>query len=208
MSGNGVIVKAAIALLILWAAVWGVSKFVGGMKPTPEKTIAFLEENNLAEIEDPEQRKQVLAELADMLNGMDGTQVEEFQKEVFGDPEAENIDGRRNQFFESLSSEEQWYFMERRIGRAFDQMMTAFNDMDRDERKKVVDQTLRRMRNDQSEDRQALERLERRDRDMFEKISSEGFRAYYEKANVETKMDLAPVLEEMQKHLGGGLGPR
>lgn len=208
MSANGVIIKAAIALLIVWAAVWGVSKFVGGMKPTPEKTIAFLEKNDLAEIEDPEQRKQVLAELADMLNGMDGTQVQDFQEQVFGDPEAENAGGRRNQFFENLSPDEQWYFMERRIGRAFDQMMVAFNDMDRDERKKVVDQTLRRMRNDQSEDRQALERLEGRDREMFEKISNEGFRAYYEEASAETKMDLAPVLEEMQKHLGGGRGPR
>lgn len=208
MSANGVFIKAAIALLILWAAVWGVSKFVGGMKPTPQKTIAFLEKNDLDEIDDPEQRKQVLGELADMLNGMDGTQVEEFQKEVFGDPEAENADSRRNQFFENLSPDEQWYFMERRIGRAFDQMMTAFNDMDRDERKKVVDQTLRRMRNDQSEDRQALRRLENRDREMFEKISTEGFRAYYEEASAETKMDLAPVLEEMQKHIGGGRGPR
>jgi len=208
MSGNGVFIKAAIVLLVLWSAVWGVSKIAGGMKPTPEKTIAFLEKNDLAEIEDPEQRKQVLGELADMLNGMDGAQVQDFQKQVFGDPEAENIEDRRNQFFDNLSPDEQWYFMERRIGRAFDQMMTAFNDMDRDERKKVVDQTLRRMRNDQSEDRQALERLEGRDREMFEKISNEGFRAYYEEASAETKMDLAPVLEEMQKHLGGGRGPR
>jgi len=208
MSGNGVIIKAVVALLILWAAVWGVSKFVGGMKPTPEKTIAFLEKNDLSGIEDPDQRKEVLGELADMLNGMEAAEVQEFQKEVFGDPEAEDSEGRRNQFFENLSSEEQWYFMERRIGRAFDQMMTAFNDMDRDERKKVVDQTLKRMRNDRSEDRQAIERLEGQDREMFEKISNEGFRSYYEEANAETKMDLAPVLEEMQKHLGGGRGPR
>jgi hypothetical protein len=203
MSGNGVILKAAIALLLLWAAVWGISKIVGGMRPTPEKAIAFIQSNDLSEIDDPDQRKQVLADLADMLNGMDGNEVQAFQKQMFDGDES----GRRR-LFKGLSPEEEWYFMERRIGRAFDQMMQAFNEMDREERKKVVERTLRQMRREDNSDRNALERLEGRDREMVEKITTEGFRAYYEQGNAETKLDLAPVLEEMQRNLGGGRGPR
>lgn len=206
MSGNGVIVKAAVALLLLWAAVWGISKFVGGLRPTPEKTIAFIEENDLSKIDDPDKRMEVLGELADMLNAMEGDEVQAFQEKMFAD--SENPEEGRRRLFENLTPEEQWYFMERRIGRAFDQMMQAFNDMDRDERKKVVEQTLKQMRREGGSDRGAIDRLEGQDREMVEKITNEGFRAYYEQATAETKLDLAPVLEEMQKNLGGGRGPR
>lgn len=206
MSGNSTLIKAAAVLLLLWGAVWGISKFVSGLRPSPEKAIAYLDKNDLSDIDDPDQRKQVLGELADMLNAMEPAEVQEFQKTMFGDEPGDDTGGR--QFFETLSEEEQWYFMERRIGRAFDQMMMAFNEMDRDERKKVVEQTLRRMRDEDSGDRQALDRLEGQDREMVEKITTEGFRAYFQQASAATKMDLAPVVEQMQKNIGGGRGPR
>ncbi len=206
MSGNSTLIKAAAVLLLLWGAVWGISKFVSGLRPSPEKAIAYLDKNDLSGIDDPDQRKQVLGDLADMLNAMEPDEVQEFQKTMFGDEPGDDAGGR--QFFETLSQEEQWYFMERRIGRAFDQMMMAFNEMDRDERKKIVEQTLRRMRDEDSGDRQALDRLEGQDREMVEKITTEGFRAYFEQASAATKMDLAPVVEQMQKNIGGGRGPR
>jgi hypothetical protein len=206
MSGNGILIKAGIVLVLLWAGVWGVSKYVSGLRPTPEKALTFVEENDLSKIEDPDERKQVLGDLADMLNAMEAAEVQEFQKMMFAD--AENPEAGRRQMFENLSPEEQWYFMERRIGRAFDQMMQAFNEMDREERKKVVERTLRQMRRDGGGNGPSLDRLEGQDQEFVEKVTSEGFRAYYEEANAETKLDLAPVLEEMQRNLGGGRGPR
>ena len=206
MSGNGILIKAGVVLVLLWAGVWGVSKYVSGLRPTPEKALTFVEENDLSQIEDPEERKQVLGDLADMLNAMDGAEVQEFQEKMFAD--AENPEEGRRQLFENLSPEEQWYFMEKRIGRAFDQMMQAFNEMDREERKKVVERTLRQMRRDGNANGSSLDRLEGQDQKFVEKVTSEGFRAYYEEASAETKLDLAPVLEEMQRNLGGGRGPQ
>jgi hypothetical protein len=206
MSGNGILIKAVLVIALVWAAVWGVSKFVGGMRVTPEKALTFIAENDLSKIEDPDQRKQVLGDLAEMLNAMEPAEVQEFQEEMFADDD--NPEERGRQLFEGLSQEEQWYFMEKRIGRAFDQMMQAFNDMDREERKKIVQRTVRQMRSDENGSGRALDRLEGQDREFVEKVTTEGFRAYYEEASAETKLDLAPVLEEMQRNLGGGRGPR
>ena len=49
--------------------------------------------------------------------------------------------------------EEQRFFMEKRIGKAFEQMMQAFNEMDREERKRIVERTLRDMRREGGERR-------------------------------------------------------
>ena len=206
MAGNSIVIKAAAVLVLLWVGVWGVSKYVGSLRPTPEKALSFVEENDLSQIEDPEERKQVLGDLAEMLNAMEATEVQEFQEKMFAD--AENPEEGRRQMFENLRPEEQWFFMEKRIGRAFDQMMQAFNAMDREERKKVVEQTLRQMRRGDNGNGPSLDRLEDQDKEFVDKVTSEGFRAYYEEASAETKLDLAPVLEEMQRNLGGGRGPR
>ena len=96
--------------------------------------------------------------------------------------------------------------MEKRIGKAFNQMMNAFNDMERSERKQLVERTLKRMKDDEGE-RVQLERLEEADPEATEKIVNEGLRAYYQEASAETKLDLAPLMEQMQRNLQG-LGRR
>ena len=101
-----------------------------------------------------------------------------------------------------LSGEEQLYFLERRIGRAFEQIMDSFNEMDRDERKKIVERSLKRIRErgDGSSGPFGEDNPE-----VAEQITDAGLKAYYSTANAETKIDLAPLLEEMQRTitLGG-----
>ena len=73
---NALLIKAAIALVVIWAGVWGVLKVTGAMKPTPEKFQAYIEENSLAAIEDPEERMKVISRMADMLNQMEAFSLE------------------------------------------------------------------------------------------------------------------------------------
>ncbi len=129
---------------------------------------------------------------------LDHGQINQFQM----DPDRDQ--GR--DYFKGMTPEEQHFFMEKRIGKAFNQMMTAFNDMERDERKQLVERTLKRMREDDGE-REGLRRLEQSDPAATEKIVNEGLRAYYQDASAETKLDLAPLMEQMQRNLQG-LGHR
>ena len=186
---NLLLVKGLVALTLVWGVAWGLMRWAGSARPTPEKVEAFVAENDLSAIEDPEERKRIIGELATMLNGLEPSEVRELEEKAGEDP-------RRN-FFRELTPDEQFFFLERRVGRAFQQMMQSFNEMEREERKKIVERSLKRMQ----EERGGPGRLEEADPAIAEKITQAGLKSYYEDANAETKLDLAPLLEEMQRSM-------
>ena len=186
---NLLLVKGLVALALVWGVAWGLMRWAGSARPTPEKVEAFVAENDLSAIEDPEERKRIIGELATMLNGLEPSEVRELEEKAGEDP-------RRN-FFRELTPDEQFFFLERRVGRAFQQMMQSFNEMEREERKKIVERSLKRLQ----EERGGPGRLEEADPAIAEKITQAGLKSYYEDANAETKLDLAPLLEEMQRSM-------
>jgi len=193
-------VKVGAVLALVWGLVWGVMTVTGVFRETPEKVVAYIESHPLSEEEDTDKRLKIIGTLADKLNSLDHIQINDFR----GDPERNRERGE--DFFGNMTPEEQHFFMEKRIGKAFNQMMNAFNDMERSERKQLVERTLKRMKDDEGE-RVQLERLEEADPEATEKIVNEGLRAYYQEASAETKLDLAPLMEQMQRNLQG-LGRR
>ena len=197
---NQFIVKGVIGLAVLWLIVFTVVKVAGSLKPTPEKIQTYAEENQLSEIEDPEKRRAVIGNIADMLNQLEPEQFAEFTKK--------GKDGRDKQslFFREMNPDEQMFFMEKRIGKAFNQMMKAFNKMDRDQRKKIVEQSLKRMKNNPGKGPGGEDIPV--DPEMVEKITNAGLKAYYKDASAETKLDLAPLMEEMQTTMGSFKGRR
>lgn len=189
-------VKVGAVLALIWGLVWGVMSLTGVFRETPEKVISYMESHPLSEEEDPDKRRKIIGTLADKLNQLDHMQIGEFQ----GNPERDRARGEN--FFREMTPDEQHFFMEKRIGKAFNQMMNAFNDMEREERQRLVERTLKRMRDDDGE-RVRLQRLENSDPAATEKIVNEGLRAYYQEASAETKLDLAPLMEQMQRNLQG-----
>lgn len=192
---NRFLIQGLAALLVLWAIVFGVAKVAGSMKPTLEKLDSFTEKNPLSEIDDPQERREVIGKVVDLLNEMEPSEVAKLQQRSENDP--------RRTFMESMSPEEQMFFLERRVGRAFQQMMLSFNEMEREERKRIVERSLKRMR--ENPDR---EPPGGGDPEIAEKMADAGLKAYYSDASVETKIDLAPLLEEMQRTMGQMGGPR
>jgi hypothetical protein len=188
---NRLLRKGIVALFLLWGIAYGVVRWAGSVRVTPAKVAAFVEENPLAEVEDPEERKRIIGTLATMLNELEASEVRVLEQSAERDP--------RRDFFTQLSPDEQFYFLEKRVGRAFQQMMQSFNEMEREERKKIVERSLKRM----EEERGGPGRLEEADPGVAEKITEAGLKAYYEDASAETKIDLAPLLEEMQRSMAG-----
>ncbi|MCG8601619.1 MAG: hypothetical protein MI807_15865 [Verrucomicrobiales bacterium] len=194
---NLILVRGVIALVVVWGVVLVISRVAGSIKPTAEKVEAFQKENPLSDIEDPEKRKEHIAKVADMLNLMEASEVAKLNEREEGDP--------RRRLLEGMSGEEQLFFLERRVGRAFEQMMQSFNEMDREERKKIVERSLRRIRENRGEQERSIEE---EDPEIVEKIAEAGFKAYYSEASAETKIDLAPLMEEMQSVMGHAGGRR
>ncbi|MEM6277949.1 MAG: hypothetical protein AAF733_00620 [Verrucomicrobiota bacterium] len=192
---NRFLIQGVVGLLVLWGVVFTVTKVAGSMKPTVEKLDTFIEKNPLSEISNPDERRVVIGEVVDLLNGMEPAEAAKLQGQGAADP--------RRDFMGSLSEEEQLYFLERRVGRAFQQMMISFNEMEREERQRIVERSLKRMRENSEGEPPG-----RGDPRMAEKMADAGLKAYYSDASVETKIDLAPLLEEMQKTMGQMRGPR
>jgi len=78
-------------------------------------------------------------------------------------------------------------------------MMQSFNEMERGERKQIVERSLKRMQ----EQNGGPGRIEEADPAVAEKITEAGLKSYYEDASAETKIDLAPLLEEIQRSMTG-----
>lgn len=193
---NQFIIKGVIGLLVLWLAVFGIVKIAGSFKPTPEKIKAYAEKNSLSEIDNPDKRREVIGNVADMLNRLEPEQFQQFSKK-----DKNGLD-RQDRFFSQMNPAEQMFFMEKRLGKAFNQMMLSFNKMDRDKRKEIVEKSMKRMQ-DNPKGGPAGGNLDEIDPEMVEKITTAGLKAYYQDASAETKLDLAPLMEEMQKSMGG-----
>lgn len=198
---NQFLLKGIAGILILWAVVFGVLKAVGSIKPTPEKILKYGQDHPLAEIEDPDERREVIGNIADMLNQLEPSEISELESQQRGDP--------RREFFGEMTPEEQMFFLEKRIGRAFQQIMQSFNEMDREQRKQIVERSLKQM--EENPNGGGRGNLEDADPEIVEKITTAGFKSYYQDASAETKLDLAPLMEQMQRNMsrmgGGGRRP-
>jgi len=186
------LIKGAAGLLVLWGLVFALVKITASMQPTPEKIRDYVENHPLSQIEGKEARLRAIGKVADMLNQLEPEQFGEFTRDRNRD--------RQEHFFRNMSPEEQLFFMERRLGKAFSQMLKSFNQMDRDKRKLLVERSLKRMRDNPGRG-PAGERLREMDPEIADKITSAGLKAYYQDASAETKLDMAPLMEEMQRSM-------
>ena len=160
------------------------------MKPSAEKVDRYLDDFSLAGIANPDERLQKIGEAAELLNQLEASELTKLTEDMEQDP--------RRKLFEELTPEEQLYFFQKRVGRAFEQMMQSFNEMEREDRQRIVERTLSRMQSDEGR-RPGGQRLEEQDPELAEKMAEAGFKAYYSEASAETKIDLAPLMEEMQR---------
>jgi catalase len=196
--------KPLLIALLAIGAIWGVVAAVMGLTEkhtsTPEKvqelmtSAPWFENENL----DEAARKKHLDEVIAHVNRLDFDQRRQNRED---DPEI----GRR--FMDSLTKPERHRFLEETVEQHFKSVMKAFNQMSREERQRVVANARRDMQRD-SVDSQNMRRLEQEDEKVFENVVEKGLGAYYQEANAETKMDLAPLMEEMQERMRGFGPPR
>ena len=195
---------ALSSLVLIWAAVGAVMRATGKHTSTPEKVNALMA--TAPWLEGPpasdEARKQYLADIIANVNRLDFDQRRSMRE-----------DGRDvgQRFFDSLTKEERARFLEQTVEQHFKSVMKAFNQMPREERQRLVKQSMADMNRNQPEGRN-MDRLKQNDEQVFDKVVEKGLGAYYEDANAETKMDLAPLMEQMQQRLrgfgGNGMGGR
>ena len=190
------LLRGLVVLVALWAVVFTVIRVAGSMKPSAEKVNRYLDDFSLAEITDPDERLQKIGEAAELLNQLEASELNKLTADMEQDP--------RRELFEELTTEEQLYFFQKRVGRAFEQMMQSFNEMEREDRQRIVERTLSRMQSDDGR-RPGGQRLEEQDPEMAAKMAEAGFKAYYEAPVLKRRLIL-PLMEEMQRTIAAWEG--
>lgn len=183
-------VKVLLALALVWGLVAAVMSIAHRAIPTPETISAYIAAHPLEQLS-PSEREQIVRRIAAQFNQLDFEQRRQARES-----RDENEPSRA--FFRSLTPPERVLFVELTVGPAFHHLMKALNEMEPEERRRIAADAAAQLRKAGGWSPREDSEWGERGPEIFSKIAEEGLRAYYEEGNAATKLDLAPVLEEMQ----------
>ena len=179
--------KALLVLSAIWLIAGGTIWWARNAKPTPESITRYVESHPLDGQSDRERAKR-LGNVAEQINGLDY----ETRRDM-------RIGRKLDGFFKSLTGPEQAHFLDLTLPEGFKQTMEALNKMEPEKRKKFVGQALEEMKKHEGDQppEGAPDKLDAN----AEKIINQGLKSFYSDSSAETKMDVAPLIEQLQKNL-------
>ena len=181
--------KAALALAAVWAVAGLGLWWLHATKPTPQSVTAFLDGSGVAD-KTGRDREKTIRRAEDQLNDLTFEQRQELQR-----------NGSTRRFFGALTRDEQSAFLDATLPADFKQMMEVFNKMEPAKRKEFVTHALDEMKKHAGDGPPPGV-----DDALRAKIVDQGLKSFYADANADTKIDLAPLIEQMQRNLQFGNG--
>jgi hypothetical protein len=189
------------AVVAIWVVALTCYSIAKNSKPTAEKTRAYAESTDLNKLSASDRQKAIKT-LADMLNALS---PEERRKA--------RVEGFARKWFDEMTEEEKAAFLEQTLPTNFKQMITAFEQLPDDKRRKTIDDTLRRLKEAQQKDPAAMGNGSQGNgtngrpvlsKELEDKVRTIGLQTFYNQSSAQTKAELAPVLEELQKVMESG----
>ena len=194
------VVWAGVAVCVIWVVAVAGYRLARNARMTAERVKAYAESVDLRKLSG-EARARAIQRLADMLNGLS---IEERRKARFERTAAD--------WFAAMTEEEKAQFIEATMPTGFKQMLTSFEQMPEEKRRRTVDDALRRMKESQARFSQMPGYGGRRGTnappplspELQARVRSIGLSTFYSQSSAQTKAELAPVLEEMQRVMESG----
>ena len=197
------ILMAVIVLVAIWVVAIAGYKIAEHAKVTPEKVRAYTESLDLSRLSAAE-RAAAIKKLAAMLNALTLEERRRLRLE-------------RMAWFDKMTEAEKGEFLEATLPTGFKQMLTAFEDLPPDKRQRVVDQAVKQLK-DANNQLAAAGQSPPPDSgsaalspELQEKVTKIGLQSFYSQSSAQTKAEMAPLLEEMQRTMESGRmmrGPR
>jgi len=198
------LLAAAGGLALIWVLAVSGYLIANRLRVTADKLRAYVASVDLGKLSAAD-RARALQRLADMLNKLS---FEERQQMRLGRT-AEN-------WFLQMTEEERSAFIEATLPTGFKQMLAAFEEQPEDKRKRAIDETLKRLR--EANERRPGDQPVAADGGTYRppplspeleaKVRTIGLKSFYSQSSAQTKAELAPVLEELQKLMESGRMPR
>lgn len=192
------IVLAVATLAVIWVVAIAGYEIAKNAKVTPEKVRAYVAAVDFTHLSAAE-REAALQKLAAMLNALS---LQERQ--------GLRLDHTAYKWFEQMTEAEKSEFLEATMPTGFKQMIGAFEDMPADKRKRVVDQAVKQMKD-------AREKMAAGGQmpppgtntvvlsaELQDEVTKIGLKSFYSQSTAQTKAELAPFLEEMQRTMESG----
>lgn len=208
MARKDVILKALVVLAVVWSCVWGIRAYAGSRKITADRVNREVAEASFSDwsqqVSSPDsaeakRRDREIREISDFVNRLDFQEREK------------NRDNRTVEaFFRKLSPSEKSRFIDLTIMESMGRFMESLDGMKPEQRKQFVEKGLREIQEGRTQEE--MSRANELGAELIDRISEEGMKAYFQKANTDTKLDLAPLMEAMndvmQGMRGNEFGPR
>jgi hypothetical protein len=193
---------AVAALALIWIVAMAGYDIAKHAKVTPEKVRAYIAAVDFSQLAAAD-RATAIQKLAAMLNALTLDERQSLRLE-------------RLAWFEKMTEAEKGQFLEATLPTGFKQMLTAFEALPADKRQRVVDQSLKQLKDANEKlaaDGQAPPAANNvgLSPELQEKVTKIGLQSFYSQSSAETKAELAPLLEEMQRAMESGRmlrGPR
>jgi len=195
---------AAAGLAAIWVLAICGYMISGSLKVTGEKVRAYVEAVDLSKLSAADRAK-ALQKLADMIN-----------KLSFEERQQMRLGRTAEKWFLQMTEEERGEFIEATMPTGFKQMITAFEQQSEEKRKRAIDEALKRLKETNAEVQAGRNPSSVNDTNQPPPLSPEleakvrtiGLKSFYSQSSAQTKAELAPVLEELQKLMEGGRMPR
>ncbi len=181
--------KTALALAVVWLLAFGAIHVLRASKPTAASITDYLSHANLSALS-ARDRARTLQHAADQLNDLSFDERQRLQRS-----------GATRRFFGTLTPDEQIRFLDATLPADFKQLMEVFNKMEPARRKEFVSHAVEDMKKREGEGPPPGV-----DEQVSQRVIDQGLKSFYKDANSDVKLDLAPLIEQMQRNLQGG-GP-
>ncbi len=201
---QGTLLRGAALLGVIWAIVWGVTSWSGDRKATPEKVTGMIAAAGFEDWSQADtsgfsqaQKDTRLAKLDEMGGVLN--QLDVRQRKLLNDQ------GDLIRLFFKLSKEEKLHFVDMTFTKSAERIMESFDSMDPGEREKFVERGVRDMTDGNGAE--VLARLKEEDPEILKLVIKKGFKAYYQGASANTKMDLLPFMSAVGEVVQGFAKP-
>ena len=192
------VVWAAAAIVGIWIVAAAGFWISNSLKVTAAKVRAYVESVDLGKLSGAARAKALQA-LADKINALS---MEERQQM--------RLDRSAYRWFSQMTEEEKGTLIEATMPTGFKQMISAFEEMPEEKRRRVIGDALKSMREASGRAPAGQTAMGQGtngppiSEELQAKVRTIGLKSFYSQSSAQTKAELAPVLEEIQKAMESG----
>jgi hypothetical protein len=189
-------------LVCAWLLAWGGYTISKSRRVTAEKVAAYLQSIDLAQLSG-DARTRALGDLTRMMNALS---IEQRRRA--------RLEGEWNRWFAAMTDAEKSAFLEATLPSGFKQMIQSFEQLPEEKRRRAINDAMRelqRARNAmEKEDRSFVRRTDSTNQppelseELQQQVVTLGLKSIYSDSSAQTKAELAPLLEEMQRAMESG----